>query len=344
MSERFKHRTSERNVRAVTRRDFTKAGLAAAIAGFLKTPASEAAPGYDDAPLSVGDERFFDELLHDQKKLQQFRDNPQLDDIYKLLRTLAKVNLDWTRDIERKAHAMHAGACELYTKEGRFHGNATILRIHDERVTGGPPAYRYVLVTAAHVARDVPVPANALNKSWFYHPHSGDVAVCEVSEGSVPMRGSRRDALHLGISTKRSTRDISGLFGIGIGRDNDTGSLERKVYPSLISPRVSRRFFQAIGSNGAGLVQLDEQRLVILHPKEINKVNGLYAAQGMSGSAFLVYDEGQQGVEFGGIFIAVGGIGVPDPANMQQGRMYTVGQIADHITVREAISGLFNQR
>ena len=327
-----------------SRRQVLQQGLAAALATALRGARAEAAPGYDGIHLTVGDELFFEQLLNDPMELAKFRQNPKIEEIGKLIRVLAKTEDEWTKPIEHNANALHAGARELYNEKNIFIGNGTVLRIHDDRAQGGSPVYRYVLVTAAHVAKDAVLPEGARLREWAFHPKGGDVAVCELDENAVAFRKNKRDALHLGISPKRAARDISGLFGLSIGRDNDFGALERKVYPSRISPRITDKLFQVAGVDSSGAYQKDDLRLVVLHPNQIQQIQGLYAAQGMSGCAFVFFDEGQQGVEFGGIFVAVTAIDIPetDEKGKSQKRRYVIGDIVDHVTVREAIQDLFN--
>ncbi len=305
-----------------------------------------AAPGYQETPIFVEDEAFFESLLREPQKLRAFRANPTKKAAGQLLRVLAKTEDTWTKPIENNAEALHAGARELFDSEGTFVGNGTVLRIRDERVQGGTPSYRYVMVTAGHVAEHAVLPEGALQRKWKIHSNGADVAVCEIREDAVAVRGGKKDALHLGTTQTRAARDISGLYGICLGRDTDHGPLERKVYPSRISPRLTRRFSEVLEQDVTDTWQTEEHRIVVLHPDQIRIIDGKYAAQGMSGSAYLYFDAGQKGVEFGGIFIAVAAVDIPEKDERGRVRMtrYITGDIADHVLVREAIRELFSER
>ena len=319
-----------------SRRGVMKKGLSAMITWLgghaLYQKAAHAARTYENTPLTPEDLAYFDELLRNSTALTDFQNNPTREKIERVIRALSVSSADWVPSIERKREALHAGARALFDRSGAFIGNGTVLRIRDVRYMETPPKYRYVLVTAAHVADR----ESSYARRWVSHPKGADVSVCEITPREATQDG-KIDALHLGTTPERLNLDISGRVGVVLSRDNDTGVLKRKLFESMVSPRTSSQLFSTMNMSSGNLLQTEGLRLIVL-PRGEEKIlrGGIRPAQGVSGAAFLFVPEGAEGVEFAGIFVSI----MP-PIRIGQQAPYAVGHIVDHVIVREAISHLF---
>lgn len=310
--------------------------LATAIASAIKPSELHAVPGYEHLPRDASDLRYFRSLFTDPAALADFREAPTESTIARVLRVLSRTSTEWTNAIRRAVGLVHPGAQVLRNPDGHHIGNGTLLKVPDTRRGARANSYRYVVVTAWHVAELVPAPDGS---TWVRHPGNADIAVREVSEAEKREWTGEPHAMSLKMSSERVHDDIGGKVGVVLGKDSDTGSMLRKMYPSLVSPRVTRQFLRACGLTDAAinerLYQHDEFRLIVLPPEEmITDRNGHAKPKGMSGSAYVYLPEGSSDVEFGGIFIAI------SPANSDN-TTFLLGHVADHFQVREAIDHLF---
>lgn len=315
--------------------DTVRRALVAGIAAAALFPKDAlAARTYEDTPARAEDLAYFHDLLRDPQALTQFQQNPTRAQLEQVIRVLAISSADWVPNIERQQEQLHAGARALFNSSGGFLGNGTVLRIQNPSEGARREApYRYVLVTAAHVAEN-----EAEYGGWTTHPGGADVAVRELTPKEASVRG-RIDALHLGTTQDRLNLDISGKVGVVLARDSDTGVLKRKLYESMVSPRTKEIHLPRLGASRGNLLQRDDLRLIIL-PRGEERIlpGGGRPAQGVSGAAFLFVPPGAAGVEFAGIFVSV----LP-PIKIGEQAPYAVGHIVDHVIVREAINHLFSR-
>lgn len=315
-----------------SRRDVLTGGGAAIVASQIPGQA-QAAKSYENVPVTPEDLAYFDNLRRNLALRLAFQENPTREELESVIRVLATFSADWVPSIERRRETLHAGARALFNARDAFIGNGTALRIRDARYPAPPPQYRYVLVTAAHVADGEALHAGR----WVRHPQFSDVSVCELTEREVT-RDGKMDALHFGTTENRLRFDITGEVGVVLARDNDTGELKRKLFESMASPLVNRSHIDALGFATGDLYQTEGLRLIVLPRGEADVLVRGRPAQGVSGSAFLHVSPGDIGVEFGGMFVSV------LPPIKIGNEMYAVGHIVDHIVAREAIDHLFSLR
>lgn len=324
----------------MSRRVFTRDALLTAIASAIPGVA-QAAPGYNQTPCSPEDIAFLQSIVEpNSQTLTQFRRNPTAEQCASMVRALARGDARWAEAIDRVPD-LHAGARALYNKEGQFIGNGTVLRLRDERVEGGPPAYRYVLSTAGHVAVLSVAPGG---KKWKYDKDGYDSACCEISEQEAiavdeagQRRGTRPDFLHLGSLPSRANFNVSGQPGVVLGVNTRSRVFARKSYPSLISPELTDPVYRQMGIRlDPDAFVGDRGRFIVLPPGEAAVLaNRDRRAKGTSGSALLVKMPDARGVDFGGIIVAVVEITI--------GRHnYSLAWVLDHTVVRENIKQLFD--
>ncbi|MEK7133760.1 MAG: twin-arginine translocation signal domain-containing protein [Patescibacteria group bacterium] len=318
----------------VSRRAFLKGGLGvgavAAMPGvvYALTESQALREKEDDAYLAL--------ISKDPTAQRLFQEAPTQKQVGSVIRSLARTNELWIKDFERRGGLMHDGARILLDAKRHFRGNGTVLKVAADDRTGGKN--KYFLVTAAHVARNVPLSGG---KSWTYHPGDIDVALYEMSEGeAMNPRTQRVSALSL-LPLAKQGEDISGQVGMVLASDNDAGPFERKQYPSRISPRLSDEVLRRMNVRVREDVQYmkksnrESWRLIILPPGEAKpQSNGRLPTEGASGGAFLHVPPGSQEVAFGGLYVA-------GRETAAEGVTYSIGVVVDHMYVRETLEAYF---
>jgi len=312
----------------------------ASVAAFAAAPKAALALTNQELLRNREDEIYFNTLISDPIARQRFRETSTRKETASVLRSIAKTKAPWIEEFDGDQRRMHRGALAFRDRDGVLKGNGTILKIPAEGVEGkdaGKDKFRYLVVTASHVADQVPPPAGT---HWTLHREERDVAVRDLSADELARAKAESDALLLP-PLQKGGEDITGEVGTVIAHGNGLNAPVRKLYPSRLSPKISTPVLAAM------YVKLPEVGKKYLHEADFNAVRMITlpydeaAKTGqkkdqsspmnrVSGSAFVYIPKGSKELAFGGLIVS----GVKA---YSEGVSYDVGFILDHMYVREAI-------
>ncbi|MBI2613029.1 hypothetical protein HYW59_04475 [Candidatus Kaiserbacteria bacterium] len=294
------------------------------------------------------DEAYFQKLVRDPNARKRFQEAPTGKELGSVMRSLAKAKAQWIEPFKQDEKRMHGGALTLRNERGAFIGNGTLLKVPMSRKDSAAEEYHYLVATTAHVADMVPPPAGT---RWTLHPKERDVAVRELSalERASVATGTQGALLF----RLQDNRDITGEVGAVIAHDNDRGSLERKLYPSRISPTVSGAVTRLMGMDMTKMEKytrepdLGAYRVITLPSGEAKIVykpgtrvvdeSRPQPARGVSGSAFVHTPRGATEPALGGIFVGA----LPSRVD---GDAYDAGFVIDRSYIGETITEHLKRR
>lgn len=321
---------SEEGDGAISRRKFLQGALSAA--GTVALPElfsgqvlAEEKPDIRAIP-SEEDIAFVRTLKESPRTWNIFRYSATEAQVARVMRVLNYVIRNWAYEEAYKGSELHAGANVIRNDEGAFIGNSTILQVRKNGEN------QYVEVTAAHVIaglRD--------EQDWTPHPEGLDIVARRVPETATQDIGALPFSL-----TQAEQDTLDWQPALVLGRDSDTGTLERKPYATQISPHISAHLLQCMNANvtptGGNTERHDPNRLhlAVLPDSEADTLpTRNVKAQGMSGAAALYMPPGARGVRFGGVFLAVGRKDI-------ENEWYTFGLLLDQREAAMVIGACLN--